>query len=64
MNRHETAHLLVFEALAEPLAHAYSYVPTTERHRLAEMVCDQVEHDALTCAQLRQAFESVEGPRS
>lgn len=45
MNKHECAHALVFDALGEALAHAYGYVSTGERHRLAELVCDQVERD-------------------
>lgn len=45
MNRHETAHLLIFDALAEAFAHAYTYVSTAERHRYAELICDEVERD-------------------
>lgn len=45
MNRHETAHAIVFEALGEALAHAYGYVSTAERHRYAELICTEVERD-------------------
>lgn len=51
VNRHETAHAIVFDALGEALAHAYGYVGASERHHLAELVCLEVERDQVDHAQ-------------
>lgn len=45
MNKHETAHAIVLDALAEAFVHAFGYVSVAERHRYAEQICNEVERD-------------------
>lgn len=43
MNRHQAAHAIVFDALTVALFQAFGDISTSERHRLAEIVCEEAE---------------------